>query len=892
MVERVGALEQFAAELRSVLDISRETAEETVAWVNSIGQTKKLLGSTPDQLLEDTVVLLGARKESGVEVGDETEATVCYLCTENEKISLVKKIEETWRNRTYIIETHSKTIVLDNGNQQELLAVVGRKKDASYLHPSHISGEIELEEGAVSGEKNLRVGLAGDGCLLSTILTLCQENKLVCKRSSLTNLKGSTTFSDFVLCSEQEYNWTLLLDAVCLLRSLPLARRGTELSERQSLHEACYAHVGSVFTSYFLKTARHSIEKVHETVLKERRLLEESYRMFDTLHSPRTRTETQQRAHIALGQQKEIEKKIEELGCEHERQIFRTLLLFNSNVLRTNFFLSRKKAFSFRLAGDFLASEYPKKPLAVLLVCGASFHGFHVRFSEIARGGLRMIHSTEKTFASNEKNTFCECYELALTQHRKNKDIPEGGAKGVVLCYPATCDRTCKESFECYVDAVLDQLVTPPSEMVDYLGEDEILFLGPDEGTAFFMDWAAERAKRRGYRLWRSFASGKSTRHGGIPHAKHGATTLSINEYSRGIYRKLGLDERTVRKIQTGGPDGDLGSNEIKQTTDKTIAVVDVDGVLYDPLGLDREELVRLASASLTTEKFDKGLLSTDGFHVHVADKETSAGGIAVPCGLGFRNTFHLIDSFTADVFVPCGGRPGSVTLDNAHQLLDRNGVPRFKYIVEGANLFFTQEARLFLEQSGVILFKDATANKGGVISSSMEILAALALSESVFAREMVAEDGTHTPLYVAVVRSVTETIKRKARLEFEFLWASWTQSKRTRPISLLSDELSTLMAGMKETIEAALLKTVWKTKEMKRRSIIDALPSFFTEMFSAEKIVSEIIPNIPEKYVRLTVAAHLAGRFVYSNPGSTDDNALASFLLSYSNGLGESKKN
>ena len=45
--------------------------------------------------------------------------------------------------------------------------------------------------------------------------------------------------------------------------------------------------------------------------------------------------------------------------------------------------------------------------------------------------------------------------------------------------------------------------------------------------------------------------------------------------------------------------------------------------------------------------------------------------------------------------------------------MFDEEGKPKFKYIVEGANLFFTQDARLQLEKAGVILFKDASANKG-----------------------------------------------------------------------------------------------------------------------------------------------------------------------------------
>jgi glutamate dehydrogenase len=47
------------------------------------------------------------------------------------------------------------------------------------------------------------------------------------------------------------------------------------------------------------------------------------------------------------------------------------------------------------------------------------------------------------------------------------------------------------------------------------------------------------------------------------------------------------LTEADVSKFQTGGPDGDLGSNEVLISKDKTIGVVDGGGVLYDPQGID-----------------------------------------------------------------------------------------------------------------------------------------------------------------------------------------------------------------------------------------------------------------------------------------------------------------
>jgi glutamate dehydrogenase len=105
------------------------------------------------------------------------------------------------------------------------------------------------------------------------------------------------------------------------------------------------------------------------------------------------------------------------------------------------------------------------------------------------------------------------------------------------------------------------------------------------------------------------------------------------------------------------------------------------------------------------------------------------------------RNLFHLSPLARADLFVPCGGRPRAVDLNNVAELLPNN-VPRYRVIIEGANLFFTQEARLKLEKAGCVVYKDASANKGGVTSSSLEVLAALALADDEFSAHMCVADA------------------------------------------------------------------------------------------------------------------------------------------------------
>lgn len=103
-------------------------------------------------------------------------------------------------------------------------------------------------------------------------------------------------------------------------------------------------------------------------------------------------------------------------------------------------------------------------------------------------------------------------------------------------------------------------------------GKPELLFFGPDgkiasdipcrrltsgkEGTADMMDWAALHARDRGAETWwKSFTTGKSAELlGGIPHDTYGMTSLSIRQYVLGIYKQLGLREKDITKVQTGGP--------------------------------------------------------------------------------------------------------------------------------------------------------------------------------------------------------------------------------------------------------------------------------------------------------------------------------------------------
>lgn len=554
--------------------------------------------------------------------------------------------------------------------------------------------------------------------------------------------------------------------------------------------------------------------------------------------------------------------------------ILKTLNLFNRSILKTNFFLTRKVAISFRLDPTLIMPivEYPDTPYGIFFVIGNTFKGFHIRFRDISRGGIRIVCSkTQDIFDNNSKTVIDENYQLASTQQRKNKDIPEGGSKGVILLNPGLTDKNQTfVAFSQYVDSIIDILIKDPlkEQYVDLLGKEEILFFGPDEGSAGFVNWATNHARKRGCPWWKSFLTGKSQSLGGIPHDKYGMTSLGVRAYVNMLYKTLNLENSPIYKFQTGGPDGDLGSNEILLSTENEIyvGILDGSGVLCDPKGLDKHELLLLAKERKMISNFDKSKLSKLGFFVSVDDTDVMLpNGAIVSNGTTFRNVFHTevfkyVDH--VDLFVPCGGRPNSINLNNLHCFIDqKTDKCKIPYIVEGANLFIAQPAKVALESHGCILFKDASANKGGVTSSSLEVLASLSLKDDDFVNKFIgdgADSGQISILYNSYVVEVQSRIQHNAEQEFHQLW----KLNRTTgiPISDLSNSLSATINKLNDDL--VLSEELWLNDLVLRNYLLlqKIIPNLLIDVAGPEMILQ----NIPESYLKVMLSSYLSSTYVY----------------------------
>jgi glutamate dehydrogenase len=550
----------------------------------------------------------------------------------------------------------------------------------------------------------------------------------------------------------------------------------------------------------------------------------------------------------------DLEDRISALSNEPARIMLQKTMQALKLTRRTNFFMPNRYALSFRVDPSLMVSAEQAQPFGCLFVHGGGFDGFHNRFQNIARGGLRLVSATSaEQYAIESSRCYDEVYGLSYAQQLKNKDIPEGGAKAVVLvdlvdAGPDQRHALLRNSVKGFTDSMLDLIVKTEETqkyMVDHLGFDELIYLGPDEQIIpEDIDWIIQRAAVRGYPIPAAFMSSKPL--AGINHKVYGVTSEGVAVFLDVALRNKGINpsEQEFSIKITGGPDGDVAGNLMRilfrdyGDNVKVVGVADGSGCAEDPAGLSHSELMRLFDLALPIGEMDSSTLSSGG-SMHLANNEK---------GIRMRNS--MVNRVKADVFVPAGGRPSTIHAGNWQQFLDsETGAPSSPLIVEGANIFLTPEARSGLFETGnVLIVKDSSANKCGVITSSYEICASMLVNESEFLE-----------IKEELVQDVLLRLRELARMEAELLFREYSHYHGALPD--VSSRISEAINRAKSAIADSLA-------DMERgdSTYQELIPLFHEHLPRklCEVAAHRIDERIPLDYLRNAFASCLASKLLY----------------------------
>lgn len=759
--------------------------------------------------------------------------------------------------------------------------LIMKKVNATYIRPYETKGTLLLSLGLHGSNGSAVWDIADEADFLRELVTM-------------------KYFDDFDL-----------IDKKLVAKGIVSGNEGNLLRSMLNFIHQCLLHVDANL---------YSFENVEEALCRHPELVKELAKLFSyKFHPQKCDMQLYKKAKAALL------RLIEKLDTGREQNDMRRKNVLKQGVnfidycLKSNYYRDNKTSLSFRMDPKYLdqipfkrKEKFPELPYAIFFIKGMHFIGFHIRFRDLARGGLRTIFPEKMEHMIVERNNvFTECYSLAYTQQKKNKDIPEGGAKGTIFLKPYERLNTEAEILSkelrnanvgieevrrrvgtflkeqkieylyqtqrCFVNSLIslvdceDDGTLKDRNIVDYWKRPEYIYLGPDENMHTSMiEWIASESKAVDYKPSSAFITSKSRT--GINHKEWGVTSFGVNVYMEEVLKYLGIDpykQKFTVKI-SGGPDGDVAGNQIHNlyrfypNTAKLLALTDISGTIFDPQGLDLEELDKLFQKGSPLRDYPVKKLHDESFLLDCAAKKDLSsyvqhtlcwrkkGGKIVKDWLTGSDMNHLfrsnIHKVQADIFIPAGGRPKTLNDSNYHEFLDANGKPSSKAIVEGANLYLTEEARHRLEDLGVLIIKDSSANKCGVIASSFEVLYGLVLNEAQILKNK-----------NRIISQILEILRQCALHEAKLLLDCHKATGER--LTVLSDRVSEKINHYMYML-LAHLETVKLSSDVKD-PLIRCFLNYCPDLLK-KKYRKNLLSEIPDYHKKAIISCRVASQLVY----------------------------
>jgi glutamate dehydrogenase len=413
---------------------------------------------------------------------------------------------------------------------------------------------------------------------------------------------------------------------------------------------------------------------------------------------------------------------------------------------------------------DYLPQPRPKHET---FVYSPQFEGIHLRFADIARGGIRW---------SDRPDDFrTEILGLVKAQEVKNAVIVPAGAKGGFVV--KTSDSTPGQGERCYREFIASLLdITDNIDMASgttlpavsprrHDRDDTYLVVAADKGTARFSDLANSIAAERHYWLSDAFASGGGN---GYDHKALGITARGAWESVRAHFKELQIDVTTanISVVGIGDMSGDVfGNGMLLSENLRLIAAFDHRHIFIDPnpdAAISHSERRRLFALERSSwQDYDPSALSAGAViaartakSIPLTAEATSVLGISssvqalsgpelvrailcAPADLLWNGGVGTYVKSSAEADSECGDKSNDSVRVNATDL-------RVRVIGEGGNLGITQRGRIEFARQGGKVNTDALDNSAGVDCSDHEVNVKIALSAAVTAGAVTQQERRH----------------------------------------------------------------------------------------------------------------------------------------------------
>ncbi|MEU0566247.1 NAD-glutamate dehydrogenase [Nonomuraea sp. NPDC005983] len=544
-----------------------------------------------------------------------------------------------------------------------------------------------------------------------------------------------------------------------------------------------------VYAKYLRQAGTTFSQRYMERVLLNNvRLARLLVRLFEARLDPRRSDDV--RIDLVDALHEEILGALDEVASLDEDRILRAYLEMIQATLRTNYFQTeggrRKPYISLKFDSQAISVLPLPRPKYEIFVYSPRVEGVHLRFGNVARGGLR--------WSDRMEDFRTEILGLVKAQMVKNTVIVPTGSKGgfVVKRPPVGGGREelMAEGVACYrafisglldvTDNLVDGKVVPPADVVRHDGDDPYLVVAADKGTATFSDIANGVAKEYGFWLGDAFASGGSV---GYDHKAMGITARGAWESVKYHFRTTGVDVQATDFTVAGIGDmsGDVfGNGMLLSQHIRLVAAFDHRHIFVDPdpdsarSFSERRRLFDLPRSSWAD--YDTGLISQGGGvfartakSIPITPQMREALGI--PAGITSMAPNDLISAIlrapvdllwnggigtyvkaTAESNVDVGDKANDGLRVNAAEL-------RCKVIGEGGNLGFTQLARIEFALNGGLVNTDFIDNSAGVDTSDHEVNIKILLDQVVRDGELT--DKQRNQVFTSMTEEVAGLVLR-----------------------------------------------------------------------------------------------------------------------------------